>query len=247
MKKESTQKKFVALFATVCAFVLLLVGIPFAAAPASAAETRGTYIPTNPTFKITDKYYAAVRTHYYGDIDATETYMHLGTSVNTNGGYEVVDGYDYSMIEIPINSAGSVYPQYKWIRAYTKVNNIVYQSDTYYTYQRSWASGLNVHDFVTNGTLSTTTRTESCNFNGKTAVNATFVYNGKAVNFNGAIPADGQSAIQATSPEIDGYKLTVTFYQDHYDLRLTKGSGTITCAQYSSEGSYLGGFAFTAF
>lgn len=134
MKKERTKKKFVALFATVCAFVLLLVGIPFAAAPASAAETRGTYIPDKPTMVRTAGY-AAVKTVFTGDENfpsGAETSLSFGNNTNLNQSTRYVSGNSYTEVEIPdVNSKG-IGPNYFWARSTTKLDNVYYQSDPLY-------------------------------------------------------------------------------------------------------------------
>ena len=240
MKNILTKKKFVALFATVCAFVLLLVGIPFAAAPASAAETRGTYIPTNPTVTV-ENHAAAATMHYYGDVGAENTYMLLGSNVNPNYGSTRKEGWQYDEVVIPVNSNGSFGAHYKWVRAYTKVNGIEYSSDTYYAYMNTWTLGHAIDGYKISGAL-TPYYYEGIPYDstGKTKINISCVYNGYVGDCTIDIPASG---INSDYVILNGVTLTVFVSPGSVAV---KSSVNLTCNQYSYVGSYYAGFAFYA-
>ncbi len=136
MKNILTKKKFVALFATVCAFVLLLVGIPFAAAPASAAATptvqpMSNYIVDQPTISATPAF-AAVKRTYKGDMTETNqnlTWIRFGDNTNINHTVKQVEGNTYTEVGFPIIGSNTVGPHYFWVGARTKVSGNVYDSE----------------------------------------------------------------------------------------------------------------------
>ena len=135
MKKESTQKKFVALFATVCAMVLLLVGIPFAAAPASAAETPEIQPMTEPcncgvgvTYERFDTMVIATYTGHTANCTmyAESKYIFLGSNINPFYGHKTVSS-PYAEVCVPVINGRNISP-YPWMRPSPDANFDHYQT-----------------------------------------------------------------------------------------------------------------------
>ena len=240
MKKESTQKKFVALFATVCAMVLLLVGIPFAAAPASAAETRGTYIPTKPTIDpVADG--AIMSMTYTGDVcDFGTNYLYLGENINPNYGYRTVEGSVYSEVLIPYEGISSISSRYPWVRSIAKIGDMTYQSDTLYLSSFTYPLNGTIEGSITSGTLNTILQGLDFDSTGKTKVVCTCVYNGRYITETIPIPSSGYENRPIT---VWGMPFGVFVYKDQVQVKTTL---PLTCSTYSYDGSYTGGFAFYA-
>lgn len=241
MYKSNLKKKLFAALATVCAFVLLLVGIPFAAAPASAAETpeiqpMGTYIPDVPKC-LTYKEYCAAVFEYYGD-NAEDTYMHLGTNINTNYGYSVKTGYKHTVIGIPYTGYSSLSSKYYWIRAFTTVNSQLYQSNLAYV-SKSEGSSKSLTKSINSGVLSRRTWYDySYDSTGKSKVYFTCVYNGE---YKSDVLGISLGKKVTYSTEVAGVTFEVHVYDYQVSLRVSKA---INCGLYSEADTGIGGFAF---
>ena len=242
MKNILTKKKFVALFAMVCAFVLLLVGIPFAAAPASAAETRGTYIPTKPTIDSVANG-AIMSMTYTGDVcDYGTNYLYLGENINPNYGYRTVEGSVYSEVLIPYEGISSISSRYPWVRSIAKIGDMTYQSDTLYLSSFTYPLNGTIEGSITSGTLNTILQGLDFDSTGKTQVVCTCVYNGrwetKVIN----IPTTS-GTYNPESITVWGMPFGVLVFKDQVQVKTTL---PLTCSTYSYDGSYTGGFAFYA-
>ena len=247
MKNILTKKKFVALFAMVCAFVLLLVGIPFAAAPASAAETRGTYIPDKPQM-LRYAGNAAVKTVFIGDENlpsGAETSLSFGNNTNLNQSTRYVSGNSYTEVEIPdVNSKG-IGPNYFWARSTTKLDNVYYQSDPLY---------IGVSD-IFNAKYPVAGRVVSGNFGidgtivaslpaGTNIYFCSFIYQTWCFDF--AVTRDTEGTVIAHELTGDAYQITLR-YSTKNDTFILLAPWDFTAASLTnSVTSGTGGFAFYA-
>ena len=243
MYKSNLKKKLFAALATVCAFVLLLVGIPFATSSASAAETRGTYIPDKPTMT---RYAGnvAVKAKYTGDNNPPSgsiTSLSFGDNTNLSHSVKYVQSNSYTEVRIPSVNAKGVTPGYFWVRSTTKIDNTYYQSDPRYLGVSDVFNATHtVVGRITSGSLR---RNVAQNLyysaDGFSSVYFTCVYDGEMYDASIFIPSAGTK--RTVNIDTDTVDFTVDIYSDHVSV---SASQTISCSDISGSGSGIGGFAF---
>ena len=249
MKKESTQKKFVALFATVCAFVLLLVGIPFAAAPASAAETpeiQPMIEPCNCGVGVSFRERStAVIVTYTGHTANCTMYaeskcLFLGSNINPFYGQKVVDN-PYTEVCVPVVNSQHI-PVYPWMRPSLDVeNHINYQTHHIFGGQTS-ISNLPVTDSIVSGWLNAGVEQEFTIPSSFDVIQGCCVYDGYVSQFSIESGSNGDS--KSIDSNGDG-KDDITFTIRISGTKLyVKSNKTIQCSSRVGQGSGFGAFSF---
>ena len=240
MYKSNLKKKLFAALAAVCAFVLLLVGIPFAAAPASAAEMPEIQPMTEPCncgvgvkYERWDAVVVATYTGHTANCTMYEEsqYIFLGSNINPNYGSKRVSGNVYTEVRVPPINGQNIYT-YPWMRP--SVSEYLERYQTHHILGSfTGSSYYAVTDSITTGYITTSARSLSMP-DGWTRASCDLVYNTEVTEITIQSGRTTKTFVGDIQLEVTGLSnaVTIKIVVDD-DSELT----SIPCSSIITEGS----------